>query len=84
MILINPAGHITSTKSQHELNTFAGKLGLTTETFKPPSRNMVVAHYTLISHKKRRIAKMSGAKLVNYPDFVDRAFWVDYFLKERR
>ena len=84
MILIDPRGHITSTKSQYELNTFAGKLGLTTESFKPPNTNTAFAHYRLITHKMRRKAKMAGAKLVNFPDFVNRAFWVHFCMKGRR
>jgi len=76
MILVDYAGHMTSTESEEELHAFATEqLNMKKSYYQNSSCTLKHPHYDLMTSQMIDKAKELGAVWVSPQDLVRRAWW---------
>ena len=75
MILVDYAGHMTSSESEEELHAFADKLDMKKSWYQNSSCTLKHPHYDLMTSQMIDKAKEEGAKWVTPQELVRKSWW---------
>lgn len=75
MIIIDFAGHMTSTESEEELHIFADKLGLKRSYYQEKGYDIDHPHYDLFGPRMVDKAIEMGAEEISPRELIKRSWW---------